>query len=125
MKSIVSQATFAGVFLAQNSIIGIPTAGQKLTKGSNVVIQLERPNSLTDSTEIAVVIGISSCASIACRPAGEVMGTILYNGDFDPQYYEASSREYTSLGIAFGVFRISVSVPSNNICRWNTCTSWF
>lgn len=43
MKSIVPLATFAGVSLAQNTIIGIPTAGQKLTKGRNVVIQLERP----------------------------------------------------------------------------------
>jgi hypothetical protein len=43
MKSIVSLVAFAGVSLAQNSIIGLPTAGQNLSKGSNVVIQIKRP----------------------------------------------------------------------------------
>ncbi|KAI1829402.1 hypothetical protein DTO027I6_9617 [Penicillium roqueforti] len=99
MKSIVSLVAFAGVSLAQNFIIGLPTAGQNLSKGSNVVIQVKRPNSLTGSTEIAVVIGISSCVSTACRPAGEVMGTILYRGDFDPQYYEASKPPYQNFTI--------------------------
>lgn len=33
-----SMVKFASVSLAQNSIMGIPTAGQSLTKGSNVVI---------------------------------------------------------------------------------------
>ncbi|OQE12809.1 hypothetical protein PENFLA_c062G00963 [Penicillium flavigenum] len=99
MKSIVSLAAFAGVSLAQNSIIGLPTAGQNLSKGSNMAIQVERPNSLTGSTEIAVMIGISSCVSTACRPAAEVMGTILYHGDFDPQYYEASQPPYQNFTI--------------------------
>ncbi|CAI7613009.1 unnamed protein product [Penicillium viridicatum] len=90
---------FAGISLAHNSIIGIPTAGQKLTKGSSVVIQLERPNSLTGSTEIDVVIGISTRASTACPPAGEVMGTILYHGGFDPQYHEASQPPYQNFTV--------------------------
>ncbi|KAF4772079.1 hypothetical protein HAV15_004870 [Penicillium sp. str.  len=56
-------------------------------------------NSLTGSTEIAVVIGISTCASTACPPAGEVMGTILYHGGFDPQYHEASQLPYQNFTV--------------------------
>ncbi|KAF3007272.1 hypothetical protein E8E15_001261 [Penicillium rubens] len=78
MKSTTFWAIFYGVSLAQNSIIGTPTAGQKLTRDSKTVVQVERPNSLTGSAEVVVVIGISSCVSIVCRPADEAMCTILY-----------------------------------------------
>lgn len=45
------------------------------------------------------MIGISSCVSTACRPAGEVMGTILYHGGFDPQYHEASQLPYQNFTV--------------------------
>ncbi|KAJ5904717.1 uncharacterized protein N7473_001633 [Penicillium subrubescens] len=99
MKSIISPVVLASVSLAQNSIIGLPTTGYTVTKGSNVTVQVQRLNSLTGSTEIAVVIGVSSCASIACRPAGEVMGTILYQGPFDPQHHESSQPPYQNFTV--------------------------
>lgn len=43
MKSTTFWAIFYGVSLAQNSIIGTPTAGQKLTRDSQTVVQVERP----------------------------------------------------------------------------------
>lgn len=43
MKSFLSLALFAGVALAQSAQIGLPHAGQKLTKGSDVTVQVQRP----------------------------------------------------------------------------------
>lgn len=37
---------------------------------------------------MGVAIGLSSCASSPCRDADEVLGTILYNGPFNPVYHE-------------------------------------
>jgi hypothetical protein len=43
MKSTISLVVLARVSLAQNSIIGLPTAGYTVTKGGNVVVQVQRP----------------------------------------------------------------------------------
>ncbi|CAI7673138.1 unnamed protein product [Penicillium viridicatum] len=86
--------------------MGIPTAGQNLTKGSNVAIQLERPSYSNNALELLNRPYRYSCcdrdilrASTACRPAGGVMGTILYHGEFDPQYYNASEPPYQNFNI--------------------------
>ncbi|OKP10315.1 hypothetical protein PENSUB_4236 [Penicillium subrubescens] len=42
MKSIISPVVLASVSLAQNSIIGLPTTGYTVTKGSNVTVQVQR-----------------------------------------------------------------------------------
>lgn len=42
MKSIISPVMLASVSLAQNSIIGLPTTGYRVTKGSNVTVQVQR-----------------------------------------------------------------------------------
>lgn len=43
MKSVLSLAIFAGVALAQSAQIGFPVAGQKLTQGTDVTVQVQRP----------------------------------------------------------------------------------
>lgn len=43
MKSFLSLALFAGAALAQSAQIGYPRAGQRLTKGSEVTVQIQRP----------------------------------------------------------------------------------
>lgn len=43
MKSFLSLAFFAGAALAQSAQIGLPLAGQKLTRGSEVTVQVQRP----------------------------------------------------------------------------------
>ena len=48
---------------------------------------------------MAVAIGISSCASNVCVEADEVMGTILYNGKFNPQYHEPSQPPYQNFSV--------------------------
>jgi hypothetical protein len=49
MKSFFAIAAFAGVALAQSAYIGLPTAGQSLQKGSDVVVQVQRPVSFNSA----------------------------------------------------------------------------
>lgn len=48
---------------------------------------------------MAVAIGIASCSSGGCHPADEMMGTILYNGKFDPVYHESSQPPYQNFTV--------------------------
>lgn len=43
MKSFLSLALFAGVTLAQSAQIGLPLPGQRLTKGSDITVRIQRP----------------------------------------------------------------------------------
>ncbi|KAL6232793.1 hypothetical protein BDW75DRAFT_242630 [Aspergillus navahoensis] len=80
--------TLAATALAQSAGLQLP-GGTKLTAGSDVIVQVTRPNSLTGSTELAVAIGLQSCPNTECIPAVEMLGTAqLFHGDFNPQYHE-------------------------------------
>lgn len=56
-------------------------------------------NSLSPSKEMGVAIGLSSCASSPCRDADEVLGTILYNGPFKPEYHESGLPPYENFTV--------------------------
>ncbi|KAJ5438447.1 uncharacterized protein N7458_009445 [Penicillium daleae] len=99
MNSFVSLALFVGAALAQSAQIGLPAAGQQLSKGSDVVVQVQRPDTLTGSTEMAVAIGISSCATQACPQSDEFMGTILYSGPFKPEFHEGNLPPYQNFTV--------------------------
>lgn len=43
MKSILSLVAFAGAALAQSVAIGLPTAGQEVTAGDDIIVQIQRP----------------------------------------------------------------------------------
>ncbi|KAJ5923597.1 hypothetical protein N7454_008842 [Penicillium verhagenii] len=104
MQFIFSLAAFAGLALAQNAVIGLPTADQTVAPGSDIVVQVQRPNSLTGSEEMAVAIGLVSCPSGTCQPASNIMGSIVYNGLFNPVYHEAYLPPYENF---------TVTVPSS------------
>ncbi|KAJ5514393.1 hypothetical protein N7463_003945 [Penicillium fimorum] len=99
MKSFFSIIIFFAVAIAQRAAIGLPTEGQKINSGKEVVVQVQRPNSLSPSKEMGVAIGLSSCKSSPCRDADEVLGTILYNGPFNPQYHEPSLPPYENFTV--------------------------
>ncbi|EGN95792.1 hypothetical protein SERLA73DRAFT_187013 [Serpula lacrymans var. lacrymans S7.3] len=75
---------FATAAYAQNVFVTAPSNGVSLSPGSNFTVDVERPNSLSGSEEVAVVIALQSCATRACLPPSEWLGTILYNGNFSP-----------------------------------------
>ncbi|EAW10840.1 uncharacterized protein ACLA_053140 [Aspergillus clavatus NRRL 1] len=86
---------FLALAVSSQSVgVGIPAEGESLAPGSSVVVQVQRPNSLTGSQEVGVAIGLASCASAQCRPPTDVMGTILYAGPFKPEYHEYTGPPY-------------------------------
>ncbi|KAG6902359.1 hypothetical protein C0995_001156 [Termitomyces sp. Mi166 len=72
---------------AQRAAIGYPPDGTSITAGSELTVEVDRGNSLSSSTEVAVVIAVLSCPTSGCLPVGDGMGTVLYNGGYDPQYH--------------------------------------
>ncbi|KAG1725702.1 uncharacterized protein EDB91DRAFT_1167562 [Suillus paluster] len=86
MKSVLSLALLAVSAFAQNAAIGYPPQGLSVSPGSSLTVQVERPNTLSSTEEVAVVIGLQSCPGTPCIDPADFMGQILYNGPFNPQY---------------------------------------
>ncbi|KAL3474047.1 hypothetical protein BJX99DRAFT_232319 [Aspergillus californicus] len=98
MKTFAILASLAATALAQNAGVTLP-GGSKLTAGSKVVVQVQRPNSLTGSTEIGIAIGIQSCPNSPCTSTDSSLGTLLYHGSFNPQYHEGSNPPYENFTV--------------------------
>ncbi|KAF8218118.1 hypothetical protein K438DRAFT_1952957 [Mycena galopus ATCC 62051] len=87
-SSLALSALFATAALAQGTDIGAPADGATVKAGSNITVEIDRPDTLTGSTEVAVIIGFESCVELNfCPPPSSLMGTILYNGPFDPEFH--------------------------------------
>ncbi|KAK9365106.1 hypothetical protein V1509DRAFT_634204 [Lipomyces kononenkoae] len=98
-KSLFALGFIAGTALAQSAFIGIPVAGATLTSGANYTFQIQCPDSLTSSEQIAIVIGIQQCVGGQCASPDETMGAVLYNGLFDPQFHEAGLPPYQNFTV--------------------------
>ena len=85
--------------LSQSIEIGLPAPNQRLSKGANVTVQIQRPNNQSGSKEMAVAIGIYSCPTSECFTPDETMGTILYVGSFDPKYHEFNLPPYQNFTV--------------------------
>ncbi|KII83245.1 hypothetical protein PLICRDRAFT_180650 [Plicaturopsis crispa FD-325 SS-3] len=86
-STLLALPLFAASALAQSIQIGAPAAGTSVSPGSSLVVEVDRPNSLTGSQEVAIVIALDSCSSSGgCRPPSDVLGNILYSGGFNPEY---------------------------------------
>ncbi|KAF5348969.1 hypothetical protein D9758_014216 [Tetrapyrgos nigripes] len=83
--STLSLSAFA---FAQSAHIGFPTDGVSVAAGSSLNVDVIRPDTISSSEEVGIVIGLRSCPSNiqACLDPSLTMGTILYNGDFNPQF---------------------------------------
>ncbi|KAJ7434517.1 hypothetical protein B0H11DRAFT_1757567 [Mycena galericulata] len=88
-SSLVMSAMLATAAFAQNVDIGAPADGATVTPGTNITVEVDRPDTLTGSIEVAVVIGFLSCVPFnaqTCPPPSEIIGQILYNGPYDPEF---------------------------------------
>ncbi|KAF8552459.1 hypothetical protein OG21DRAFT_1511485 [Imleria badia] len=98
-KSLFALFLFATAVFAQSALIGLPTSNQTASAGNNLIVQVQRPNTLTGSEEVAVVIGLQSCPNSPCASPLSIMGTILYNGPFNPQYHEPYLPPYQNFTV--------------------------
>ncbi|KAL2867551.1 uncharacterized protein BJX67DRAFT_380903 [Aspergillus lucknowensis] len=107
MKTFAILTSIAATALAQNVFVYLPE-GKTLERGSEVTVQVARPNSLTGSTELAVAIGIQHCdQKNGCLPAASTLGTVLYHGGFNPQYHNHNT------GLPYENF--TVTVPEDTV----------
>ncbi|KAL2842898.1 hypothetical protein BJY01DRAFT_199413 [Aspergillus pseudoustus] len=92
--------SLAATALAQSVSVSLPAAqSNQIQAGSDLVVQVIRPNSLTGSEEIGVAIGIRNCPTLPCAPAESVLGTVLYNGPYDPEYHEVGNQPYENFTV--------------------------
>ncbi|KAF9465598.1 hypothetical protein BDZ94DRAFT_1214424 [Collybia nuda] len=87
---------------AQRSFIWSPSEGTTVTRGHQFVVQVVRPNSIQGSTEVGIVIGLQSCPvtnPYPCAPPNEQVGSILYNGKYNPQLHEMPGRPYQNFTV--------------------------
>ncbi|ETW76802.1 hypothetical protein HETIRDRAFT_442125 [Heterobasidion irregulare TC 32-1] len=74
---------------AQTIAIGYPPEGFSVSPNSSLTVQVDRPNSLTGSQEVAIIISLAHCPSSNvphCLDPTQLLGPTLYYGPFDPQY---------------------------------------
>ncbi|KAI0061524.1 hypothetical protein BV25DRAFT_1916879 [Artomyces pyxidatus] len=78
-------ASLAAAASAQSITIGSPAEGTSVTPGQSITVQVNRPNSLTSSQEVAIVISMLGCSG-PCPDPYDALGSTLYAGSYSPQY---------------------------------------
>ncbi|PSR94554.1 hypothetical protein EW026_g7804 [Hermanssonia centrifuga] len=111
MKSSFVLAALVASAFAQGIDIGAPVEYSNITPGSNITVEVDRPDTLTGSTPVALVIAIESCTSYPDGQCASVDVTqrlqhILYTGSYDPVFDTPSDSKPPHQNF-------SVQIPSN------------
>jgi len=85
-RSLLLSALLATTALAQRVQIGYPADQSTIRAGTNITVEVDRPNFQSSAQEVAIVIGIRSCFSGPCLPPTDGIGSVLYSGPYNPQY---------------------------------------
>ncbi|KAJ7148747.1 hypothetical protein C8R43DRAFT_1008648 [Mycena crocata] len=88
--SLVLSTMLVTAAFAQRAFIGTPTEGSSVKAGSNITVEVDRPDTLTGSTEVAIVIGILSCSRFSpqtCPPPTDIIGSVMYKGQYNPEFH--------------------------------------
>ncbi|OCH88448.1 hypothetical protein OBBRIDRAFT_795216 [Obba rivulosa] len=94
MKSFVVALGLAASVFAQSIQIGAPVEFSSITPGTNITVEVDRPDTLTGSQEVAIVIALNSCVgpgldgSCASFDVTQDLGTVLYSGPYDPEFHD-------------------------------------
>ncbi|KAJ7130883.1 hypothetical protein C8R46DRAFT_1235882 [Mycena filopes] len=98
MKVILNILTtfclYAANVLAQRSFIGSPAPGATVHFGSQLTVQVVRPNSLQSSTEVGIAIGLLACPTsqeAVCPAPTSQLGRVLFTGQFAPTVHPGNS----------------------------------
>ncbi|KAG1841832.1 hypothetical protein F4604DRAFT_1939182 [Suillus subluteus] len=99
IKTLVATTLMVVSVCAQGAFINLPTPGSDITAGTNFTVQIGRPDTITGSEEISIVIAIQSCPTGNCLPVSEDMGTVLYAGPFNPQFGSGAEDPYEDFSV--------------------------
>ncbi|KAJ7723303.1 hypothetical protein DFH07DRAFT_759603 [Mycena maculata] len=109
ISSVVLSCMAVGA-LSQGIRIGAPLNGTTVKPGSQIIVEVDKPDTLTGSTELALVIGFLNCFSDPCPSPMDRIGDILYNGSYRPQFH-------TNTGIwKLPYQNFTVTVPESASC---------
>ncbi|KAI0772276.1 hypothetical protein BC629DRAFT_1595481 [Irpex lacteus] len=112
MKTTLALTLLASALsvFAQNAHVALPAQGSDVTRGTNITVQVTKPNSLTGSTSVGVALGLRSCpssssnatsSSPSCQEfsSSDIFGYVLYSGAFNPAYHEPSLPPYENFTV--------------------------
>ncbi|KAI0630235.1 hypothetical protein C8Q77DRAFT_249793 [Trametes polyzona] len=115
MKAFFVALALAASALAQGIFIIAPAEGSTIQQGAETTITLQKQNSLTNSEDVSVAIGLESCGAAGCGALfNQTIGTVLFKGDFAPKPDSAGNvtQDFTvqvPADIATGPARLSVA----------------
>ncbi|PIL22936.1 hypothetical protein GSI_15632 [Ganoderma sinense ZZ0214-1] len=95
MKFALALVAFAASALAQHIEIGTPNNFAEVKAGSKITVEVNRPNSLTASTEVGIAIGLWPCggpkgtSKCASTDVSQVLGNVVYTGSYKAVYDSA------------------------------------
>jgi len=115
LLSILAASILVAIAAAQGIDIGSPAEGQNVTPGQQLTIEVIKNDDIESSIEAGLVIGIVPCP-VASNPTGcspDDLGSILYNGPYNPQLNGHQFSESFTVtipdSIPTGVAQISIA----------------
>ncbi|KAF7977297.1 hypothetical protein HWV62_642 [Athelia sp. TMB] len=98
-STAILASVFATTAYAQGIVIAAPPAHSTVKPGQNIKVQINRPDTLSPSIEVAVVIGMIGCTASFCPAPSDQLGHILYNGLYRPKLVGATLEESFSVTV--------------------------
>lgn len=87
LASFLTLASLTVCAFAQTIEIGYPYHNTQIKPGGKLTVQVNRPDTLTGSQEVAIVISLLQCPKTGhCLSPFDILGTTLYAGPYDPQF---------------------------------------
>ncbi|EIN13075.1 hypothetical protein PUNSTDRAFT_131299 [Punctularia strigosozonata HHB-11173 SS5] len=104
LKSGIILTAIASVAFAQSIDIGSPANGSFVSRGSSLTVEVDRPESLTGSSEVGIIIGLRPC-NPDCSPTDidDDLGLVLYGGPYNPQFSNVTDHKPPHQNFTFTV----------------------
>ncbi|RPD77387.1 hypothetical protein L226DRAFT_321067 [Lentinus tigrinus ALCF2SS1-7] len=94
-------AAFVVPVLAQRIWVDVPAEWTSVKPGSDLIVRVKRPDTLSSTDEVGVAIGFKPCGSIPCADfdVTQVLGSVAYNGPYDPKPYDSPNVPYENFTV--------------------------
>ncbi|KAH7882660.1 hypothetical protein F5I97DRAFT_1832311 [Phlebopus sp. FC_14] len=91
IHAVLSLTIFTLSAFAQSTQLNYPPPGSTVTAGSDITVQVGMGGYPENIDVVSIVIGLIPCNGGQCSPPNEFLGTVLYQGPYNPQpgnYFE-------------------------------------